>query len=86
MRDGLKNKTVSFNTNDPIENAMYQYSLKMKDNKQSFGGLVKNLILSYMINMGEQIPGIGGKINITPHQPVDSIKKTKTKAAFTFED
>lgn len=86
MRDGLKNKTVSFNTNDPIENAMYQYSLKMKDNKQSFGGLVKNLILSYMINLGEQIPGIGGKINTTPPQTVDSIKKKKTKAAFTFDD
>lgn len=55
-----KIKAISFNLDNEIEAFMYDYANQLKQRKQSFSGLLKHLLMAYLINVGNPPPGIQG--------------------------
>ena len=55
-----KIKAISFNLDNEIEAFMYEYANQLKQRKQSFSGLLKHLLMAYLINVGNPPPGIQG--------------------------
>jgi hypothetical protein len=71
-----KIKAISFNLDDQIENFMYEYACELKQNSQSFSGLMKNLLMGYLINIGNPPPGI----RAMSVQPTQAIPENRKKA------
>lgn len=55
-----KIKAISFNLDNEIEAFMFEYANQLKQRKQSFSGLIKHLLMAYLINVGNPPPGIQG--------------------------
>lgn len=74
--------------NDPTEKAMYEFSVRMKENKHSFNRMVKNFILLYMINTGNAPEGYQYQTTFEMKLPSKEIKKVKkdSKATYNLED
>lgn len=76
MQPSTKNKAVSFNLLDPVERSMYDFADNLKKNKQSFSGLLKNLLLIYMANTGNAPPGLAyNQVKIQHTQKIVEPKK-----------
>ena len=52
-----KVKVITFNTNNHLERFLYDYANSMKEDKQSFSGLMKHLFVSYLTSTGNPPPG-----------------------------
>jgi hypothetical protein len=52
-----KVKVVTFNTKNHMEKFLYDYTNSMKDDSQSFSGLMKHLLVAYLASTGNPPPG-----------------------------
>lgn len=64
-----KIKAISFNLDNEIEAFMYDYANQLKQRKQSFSGLLKHLLMAYLINVGNPPPGIQGMQGVDSSAP-----------------
>lgn len=88
-REHIKSKMLTFNLNDPLEKDMYEFSMKMKQEKVSFNRMLKNFILLYMINTGNapegyqyQAPEVGTSPSITKKKIKKDVKGSKAQLSW----
>lgn len=89
-RDHIKSKMLTFNLKDPLEKDMYEFSVKMKEEKIPFNRMLKNFILLYMINTGNAPEGYqyqSGGVPTLKAPPKKTQKSSKgSKAQLSWED
>lgn len=89
-----KVKVITFNTKSHLEKYLLDYANNLKKDQQSFSGLMKHLLIAYIVSIGGNPPGITtnriSNLEVS-NQPTPKIKnksmqKAKKGIGFSYDE